>query len=155
MKSINEVILTIDPEQPQQQRRNYENVSNPILDRFWLRMTEMYGGMWTNAQGDEPNETWWLGLRDLKPEQIKRGIESLRDSAKPFPPSLPEFRGLCKGSGGVESWEAICHKPFVPDRALEDKGAQERARVAGEKALSEIRGLFGDSLRKDRSGDGR
>ena len=51
----------------------------------------MYGGMWTNAQGDEPNETWWLGLRDLKPEQIKRGIESLRDSAKPFPPSLPEL----------------------------------------------------------------
>ena len=74
MKSINEVIQTIDPAQPQPQRRNYEHVSNPILDRFWLRMTEMYGGMWTNAQGDEPNETWWLGLRDLKPEQIKRGM---------------------------------------------------------------------------------
>ena len=153
METINQVIQTIDLEQPQPQRRNYEHVSDPVLDRFWLRMTEMYGGMWTNAQGDEPNETWWLGLRDLKPEQIKKGIESLRDSAKPFPPSLPEFRGLCKGSGGVESWEAICHKPFQPDRALEDKGAQERARVAGEKALLEMRGLF-DGLRKDRSGDG-
>ena len=102
----------------------------------------MYGGMWTNAQGDEPNETWYLGLRELEPEQIATGLKALRDSAKPFPPSLPEFLGLARNSGGIESWEAICHKPFEPSRALEDKGAQERARVAGEKALAEIRTLF-------------
>lgn len=105
-------------------------------------MTEMYGGMWTNAQGDEPNETWFLGLQDLEPEQIKRGLESLRDSAKPFPPSLPEFRGLCKGAGGVESWEAICHRPFVENRTLEDLGALERAREAGERELARIREIM-------------
>ena len=106
-------------------------------------MTEMYGTMWTNAQGDEPNETWYLGLRDLKPEQIADGLKALRDSAKPFPPTLPEFLGLARTTGGIESWEAICHKPFEPSRALEDKGAQERAKKAGEKALSEMRALMG------------
>jgi hypothetical protein len=105
-------------------------------------MTEMYGGMWTNAQGDEPNETWYLGLRDLTSEQIAVGIKGLRDSAKAFPPTLPEFIGLARNSGGIESWEAICHKPFEPSRALEDKGAQERAKKAGEQALAELRTLF-------------
>jgi hypothetical protein len=105
-------------------------------------MTEMYGTMWTNAQGEEPNETWYLGLRELKQEQIAVGLKALRDSAKPFPPSLPEFLGLARNSGGMQSWEAICHKPFEPSAALEDKGAQERARKAGEKTLAEIRNLF-------------
>lgn len=105
-------------------------------------MTEMYGQLWTSSQGDEPNDTWILGLTDLKPEQIKRGLEGLRDSTKPFPPTLPEFRGLAKGAGGMESWQAICHKPFEPDRALEDHGAKARAEEAGKQALSEMNKLF-------------
>lgn len=142
MEKINNLITNIDLEQPQTRRQSFESVSSPVLDRFWLRMTEMYGGMWTNAQGDEPNETWYLGLKDLNTEQIKKGLMELRDSAKPFPPTLPEFRGLCKGAGGIQGWEGICHKPFVEDRSLEDLGARERAREAGENELEKMRQLM-------------
>ena len=124
------------------QRQNFESESNPVLDRFWLRMTEMYGGMWTNAQGDDPNETWWLGLRDLTNDQIKAGLAALRDSAKPFPPTLPEFRALSKGAVGMQTWEGICHRPFEENRSLEDLGARERAREAGEQELVKIRQLM-------------
>ena len=57
----------------------------------------MYGSLWATSQGDEPNETWALGLATLQPAQIGDGLVALRDSAKPFPPTLPEFIGLCKG----------------------------------------------------------
>lgn len=39
-------------------------------------------------------------------------------------------------------WECAAHKPFEP-LALPDKGAQERAKVAGAKAISDMKNLFG------------
>jgi hypothetical protein len=54
-----------------------------------------------------------------------------------YPPNYAEFIGMCCRSG-----ETQCHKPFQRDRALEDKGAKERAQKAGEEHIGIMKGLF-------------
>lgn len=61
-------------------------------------MSEVYGAQFANqygAVGGEAFQTWCLGLRDLQPEQIKRGFARLLEREKTFVPNLNEFRRLC------------------------------------------------------------
>ena len=85
-------------------------------------MTEMYGSLWSNSQGDEPNETWAMGLDILSPKEIGAGLVALRDSAKPFPPTLPEFIGLCRHQNAPAQhlMSRPCHE--VLSAPIVDKG---------------------------------
>lgn len=38
---------------------------------------------------------WLAGMKDLTEAQIVRGVESLANWTKPFPPGLGQFRELC------------------------------------------------------------
>ena len=42
------------------------------------------------------DETWALGLSGLGPQDISRGLMACLDRTDPWPPTLPEFRALCK-----------------------------------------------------------
>lgn len=66
---------------------------------LWVRMAEIYGHRWTSAYGDNPNEgaalTWAKGLGGIAPQQLADGLRACIASSEPWPPTLPEFRGMC------------------------------------------------------------
>ena len=68
-----------------------------IIDLIWLRMTEIYGHKWTSSYGEADSDgTWAKCLADLGYEDLKRGFKACMTNGEPWPPSLPEFRAMCK-----------------------------------------------------------
>ena len=93
-------------------------VRNEIIARVWTRMAEVYGHKWVSQYGEVCDEkgaltsaakTWAQGLSRLKPEEISVGFSKLVEKADPWPPSLPEFGGLC-ANGRVLNRAAPFHK---------------------------------------------
>ena len=64
--------------------------------RLWERMTEIYAHKWTSVYGVEPVDTWVRGLSDMEPDDIAKGLEACLTNGDGWPPSLPEFRQLCR-----------------------------------------------------------
>ena len=59
-------------------------------------MAEIYGHKWTSAYGEKPVDTWVDGLGDMAPQEIANGLQACLVNGDPWPPSLPEFRQLCR-----------------------------------------------------------
>lgn len=76
-------------------------LAEPLVARLWTRMTEIYNHRWTSANGEDPRgsagQTWAKGLAGLTPQQIGSGLEAAIARGDGWPPTLPEFRGLCLG----------------------------------------------------------
>lgn len=71
--------------------------SSPLAQRFWIRMTELYGDRWARQYGDAPTPGIWTNLLEsLPPQIIARGLEVLTTRSTPFPPSVGEFMGCCR-----------------------------------------------------------
>jgi hypothetical protein len=69
------------------------------LRRLWRRLTAVYGHKWSSQFGgiDEEGFTVWsAGLADLGVAAIRRGFGRCLRRPDPWPPSLPEFRALCR-----------------------------------------------------------
>lgn len=66
------------------------------IDALWERMVRIYGRRWTDNFGEADDGTWLVGLFDVKPEDIARGLDRCRTRESPWPPTLPEFRAMCK-----------------------------------------------------------
>jgi hypothetical protein len=103
----------------------------------------MFGHTWLRDQGDEPNDTWIRGLSDLSPADLGCGLIACRDSGKTFPPTLPEFRSMCRPDHGMTAMEKASLKEYRPERLLEDETSKAAAREAGAKVLAELKSLFG------------
>jgi len=142
--------------QASESRQTFER-SDRLLPRetiqtLWLTMTRVYGHKWTSQFGDQvdPGNVWAACLKGLSNEQVKHGLNCLVLNGQEWPPSAPEFRKLCTGADEV-NWE---HKRI--ERAedewrgmrnewrLQDLGRKERAKIAGKRALSEMKALFGE-----------
>ena len=67
-----------------------------IANRFWERMTELYGTSWANKFGDEPTQSWIDVLNQYEPGVIARAIKGVIKEYQDFPPSLPAFLNLLK-----------------------------------------------------------
>lgn len=79
---------------------------------------------------------WAYALDDLKPEQIKQGVQNLVHFNKNgFPPSAAEFRDLCLQSF---KWETQAHKPWQPEKRLEDLTSKEKNHEAAAKFFREM-----------------
>lgn len=61
-------------------------------------MEDRYGAMWADRYGAFPRErvktTWADDLADMTRDELARGVSACRD--RKFPPTLPEFRALCR-----------------------------------------------------------
>lgn len=68
------------------------------IDRIFERLLAMYGrkfaDMWGCVETGSLKATWAEALADLKPEEISRGLSACL--TREWPPTLPEFRGLCR-----------------------------------------------------------
>jgi hypothetical protein len=69
------------------------------VELLFRRFSVMYGSKWTAMWADVPMadvlDAWQTDLDGVKPEQIKRALEHMK-SHNPFPPTLPEFLGICR-----------------------------------------------------------
>ncbi len=142
---INKPLPTPDQQQDELQRQQTQReerlLNRNIITDLWELMARLYGHKWTSSYGAQidPGNIWAASLKGLTQEQIRAGFAFLVQQGYEWPPSAPEFRKLCDDDG---SWERQAHKPFRRDRALEDKGAKERAGKAGKEHLEIMKGLF-------------
>lgn len=89
-----------------------------IIGRVWKKMTATYGHKWISAYGDvdgEGGKTWLQGLQEMLLDEIKTGLNACVNRADAWPPSLPEFRALCRPGVSVKP---ACHRDAKPYAAL-------------------------------------
>lgn len=59
-------------------------------------MAATFGHKWVSSYGAEPSDTWLAGLIDLSQEELKTGIVACLSWEAEWPPTLPQFRSLCR-----------------------------------------------------------
>lgn len=95
------------------------------IERIFQRMEDRYGAMWADRYGAFPRarvmRTWAEDLADMSRDELTRGVAACRD--RKFPPTLPEFRELCRPALDYE-------------RAFAEAVEQMRKREAGEDSWS-------------------
>lgn len=106
-------------------------------------MTGVFGHRWVSSYGAMPSETWLAGLIDLEPEQLRTGLVACLDWQGDWPPTLPQFRALCR----PRVHEA--HKIF--QRLPEPEGSRERRKASGMAHLAAMKeeGRYRDWLRQN------
>jgi len=70
--------------------------------RLFLKFTVAYGRLWTaNIENIEEQmvDEWTQALGDLSAEQIRYGLAQLERAHPKYPPTLFEFRNLCRKRG--------------------------------------------------------
>ena len=75
-------------------------------------MSMIFGHKWTSSYGDMDDGTWQTGLAGLDIHQIKHGLNVVKESGNEWPPSLPEFRAMCKATKGHPSFKEF--PPALP-----------------------------------------
>lgn len=118
MKAISNIItnsqLSKNAEQgsqsTQQDEYSYKSRTDSLLSKdeiayLWLIMSRMYGHRWTSSQGEEIDEhnVWLAGLKGIPFGMIKTALNLLIDSEYFWPPSVVEFRSLCKKAAREQS----------------------------------------------------
>ncbi|MCL6559035.1 MAG: hypothetical protein K6U74_09570 [Firmicutes bacterium] len=104
------------------------------IDRFWERMTKIYGHKWVSGYGIADDGTWLAGLHDVSLEQIGQGLEKCRVSSEPWPPTLPEFRTMCIGQRAhVENAGAYRQYAALPKPPADKGKAQSQLAAMREK----------------------
>jgi hypothetical protein len=100
------------------------------IDRLFERFAAMYGKHWFDLWADVPmadvKAAWRADLAKVDGEQIRKALEHCKAQCK-FPPTLPEFVGLCK------AFALARQRPALPDYS--------RAEIAPE-VLAEIAKMF-------------
>ena len=83
---------------PANAQSSVENLPEVWVEKLFNIMEDRYGSMWADRYGAFPRSrvmlTWGRDLSDMSREELARGVELCRD--RRFPPTLPEFRELCR-----------------------------------------------------------
>jgi len=84
-----------------------EKLPRALLDKLWIKMTEMYGHRWTANFGvlADPNHSWASVLKGLNGTQIANGLNALVEKPDEFdwPPPANVFRAMCLQVPGMPS----------------------------------------------------
>jgi hypothetical protein len=82
--------------------QNYQPLSNSeppqvpeAVCELWAILAEMYP-IFTTQNPATPTDGWVIALDGLSVADIGTGIMALRESGLRYPPSAPEFRGMCR-----------------------------------------------------------
>lgn len=62
---------------------------------LWISFAEIYGHKWTSSFGTSPSNSWVSGLSGVTVADVRFGISVVINSGSDWPPSLPEFIGMC------------------------------------------------------------
>ena len=70
------------------------------MERLFSRLASAYGNRMTTMWGDCPQadiiDAWRTGLEGFSGEQIAAGLRRCLDAHPDWPPTLGEFRALCR-----------------------------------------------------------
>lgn len=127
-----------------------------LVTALWQRMRQLFGHKWTSQAGPAKLANgryspefllWCRKLHRLSDADYQRGFYMLehrvREAAmlgeEEWPPSYAGFLGLCE-----RHHEAVAHKPFRRDRALEDHAAKERRRQLGMEQCGKLLDMLSD-----------
>lgn len=139
-------------ESAQRSREAGQPVPQPpeVMEWLWQMMSSMFGHKWVSSYGQQvdPDRVWASCLKGISKDQIKAGLNRCAIAAREWPPSAPEFRGMCLDE---EDWE---HKRITNAEvewqekrkdlyALEDQARKERIKKAADVHLAKMKGLFG------------
>lgn len=66
------------------------------IDDLWAKMGRIYGHRWITSYGECDDGTWLWALRSLTREHLAHGIKTCVKAGKEWPPTMPEFRAMCR-----------------------------------------------------------
>ena len=72
------------------------NTSNNFIDKFWVRMTQIFGHKWTSSFGATPSKPWADSINRLQANEIKHGLDVMMKDNDEWPPTLKAFLKMCK-----------------------------------------------------------
>jgi hypothetical protein len=89
-------------------------LSSEWIDRLFSRFGAMYGAQWAEKWRGfdiaEVKATWAEDLDGVTGDQLRRALDHAKSHCS-FPPSLPEFVGLCRQFRGVPSHQLYLAAP--------------------------------------------
>lgn len=89
------------------------------MERLFQLMEDRYGSLWADRYGAFPRarvmQTWAEDLGDMTRAELVRGVDACK--TRKFPPTLPEFRELCRPQMSPEDafHEAVEQMRMRPD----------------------------------------
>ena len=96
-------------------------LSDSWVKKIIKQLKSMYGSrfvdIWSCITAEEMVSAWAIGLAGLSGAEIKHGLDACLQNCK-YPPSLPEFRQLCKN--GFQQYD-------VPKRMTPEEKEKEWA----------------------------
>jgi hypothetical protein len=97
------------------------------IDRLFERFAMMYGrhwlDQWAGLDIDDVKASWSADLAFASGEQVRKALDHCKTQCK-FPPTCPEFVGLCK------AFSATYDRPALPDYSKGTVDAKVRAEIA-------------------------
>jgi hypothetical protein len=97
------------------------------IDKLFDRFATMYGKHWYEAWAgiplDRVKQTWREDLAFASGEQMRKGLDYCKTHNK-FPPTCPEFVGLCK------TFAPAYERPALADRSRTEMPPEIRAEIA-------------------------
>lgn len=100
---------------------------NAWIDRLFERFALMYGKHWFDQWGglaiDDVKAAWATDLAFASGEQVRKALDHCRANNK-FPPTSPEFVGLCK------AFSTTYDRPALPDYSKAEIDPKVRAEIA-------------------------
>lgn len=113
-------------------------------------MSSIYGHKWVSGFGEADDGTWLRGLRDISPKMMAYGVRQCLDQRLAWPPTLPEFLGLCQAiDDELVDRLMVKHMPGSFDTARMSYADIARAkRDAKSKTMREINKILKDEPRK-------
>lgn len=84
-----------------------EKLPQVLMDKLWIKMSEMYGHRWTANFGvlADPNHSWASVLKGVTGTQLANGLNILVEKGDEFdwPPPANVFRAMCLQVSGMPS----------------------------------------------------
>ena len=74
---------------------NDDHVTQKDVKELWTWMAQTYGPLW-REYGDTPLPAWSQELTRLTRAELHRGVRAVMKSGERWPPTLPEFVGMCR-----------------------------------------------------------
>ena len=104
-------------------------------------MSATFGHKWISSYGALPSETWLAGLVDMTPDELRTGLVACMTWENEWPPTLPQFRTLCRPI------REVAHEIY--QRLPEPEEHRERRKSVGMAHLASLReeGRFKDWLK--------
>ena len=116
---------------------------------FTHKFTSVYGESAVDDKGNFTSsaKTWGASLSDVTHEQIINGMRACKDSGEGWPPSIPKFVAMCKGSGANEfglDYVPEYHRSPIrsPEKILSSDTRDAHRKEVSKKAMGDLRGAL-------------